>query len=159
VSSNGLTTGGRIKSPSPGRTSGSWNPYAIHADLQDCMQLNVGLIRVEKELLQALDVIASLKARLENVSVPGSRQYNPGWHMALDLHNMLRVAECCTLAAMERKESRGGHTRDDYPATEADWGKWNIVIRPARDGELTLVKEPLPQMPPDLQELFQEEAH
>ncbi|HLY67217.1 MAG TPA: FAD-binding protein, partial [Chloroflexota bacterium] len=137
--------------------SGGENPYAIHADLQDCMQNNVGLIRVETELKEALDTLQKLKQRLENVTVAGGRTYNPGWHMALDLHNMLRVSECCTLAALERKESRGGHTRDDYPSADAKWGKLNIIIRP-KNGELELTQEPLPEMPAELQELFQE-AH
>jgi succinate dehydrogenase / fumarate reductase, flavoprotein subunit len=137
--------------------SGGENPYAIHSDLQDCMQKNVGLIRIEPELKEALDTLQNLKQRLENVTVVGGRTYNPGWHMALDLHNMLRVAECCTLAAVERKESRGGHTRDDYPTADAQWGKVNIVIRP-KNGDLELTQEPLAQMPAELQELF-EEAH
>jgi succinate dehydrogenase / fumarate reductase flavoprotein subunit len=136
---------------------GGENPYAIHADLQECMQNNVGLIRVEPELKEALDTLQQLKQRLENVTVVGGRTYNPGWHLALDLRNMLRISECCTLAALERKESRGGHTRDDYPNADPEWGKKNVVIRP-RNGELDLRTEPLPQMPPDLQELFQE-AH
>jgi len=89
--------------------------------------------------------------------VGGGRAYNPAWHTALDLHNMLRVSECCTLAAIERKESRGGHTRDDYPGPDPQWGKVNIVIRP-KNGDLELSQEPLPEMPDDLKELF-EEAH
>ncbi|MFI5270024.1 MAG: FAD-binding protein, partial [Chloroflexota bacterium] len=137
--------------------SGGENPYAIHADLQDCMQKNVGLIRIEPELKEALDTLQLLKQRLEKVTVVGGRTYNPGWHMALDLHNMLRVAECCTLAAIERKENRGGHTRDDYPTADPQWGKVNIVIRP-KNGDLELSQEPLPEMPAVRQELF-EEAH
>jgi len=137
--------------------TGGENPYAIHADLQECMQQNVGLIRVEPELKTALDALQVLKQRLEKVTVVGGRAYNPGWHMALDLHNMLRVSECCTLAAIERKESRGGHTRDDYPMADPQWGKVNIVIRP-KNGDLELSQEPLPEMPAELKELF-EEAH
>ena len=137
--------------------TGGENPYAIHADLQDCMQNNVGLIRVESELNQALDILQQLKQRLDNVTVVGGRAYNPGWHMALDLRNMLRVSECCTLAALERKESRGGHTRDDYPTADPQWGKVNIVIRP-QNGDLVLSQEPLPEMPAELKELF-EESH
>ena len=141
----------------PFNGTGGENPYAIHADLQECMQNNVGLIRIEPELNQAVGTLQQLKQRLENVTVVGGRAYNPGWHMALDLHNMLRVSECCTLAAIERKESRGGHTRDDYPTADAKWGKINIVIRP-QNGDLTLSQEPLPEMPDELKELF-EEAH
>ena len=141
----------------PFDTNGGENPYAIHADLQDCMQNNVGLIRIEKEMLEAVDVIGSLKKRLPKVTVVGSRQYNPGWHLALDLQNMLTVSEACTRAALTRKESRGGHTRDDYPNTDAHFATVNIVIRP-KDGELTLSEEPLLEMPDDLKALF-EEAH
>ncbi len=142
----------------PFNGGGGENPYAIHADLQETMQNNVGLIRVEREMHQALDQIRQLKQRLEKVTVVGGRTYNPGWHLALDLQNMLRVSECCTLAALERKESRGGHTRDDYPAPDPEWGKKNVVIR-AKNGDLELSTEPLPEMPDELKELFKEEAH
>jgi len=141
----------------PFDTNGGENPYAIHADLQDCMQNNVGLIRIEKEMLEALDVIGRLKQRLATVAVVGNRQYNPGWHLALDLQTMLTVSEACTRAALTRKESRGGHTRDDYPNTDAHFATVNIVIRP-KDGELMLSEEPLPEMPDELKELF-EESH
>jgi succinate dehydrogenase flavoprotein subunit len=137
--------------------TGGENPYAIHADLQEIMQNNVGLIRVEPELRQALDTLESLQARLNNVTVVGGRAYNPGWHLALDLRNMLRISQCCTLAALDRKESRGGHTRDDYPSPDPEWGKKNVVIRP-HNSELELTTEPLPEMPDELKELFQE-AH
>ena len=141
----------------PFNTTRGENPYAIHADLQECMQNNVGLIRVENEMLGALDIIGGLKQRLGLVTVEGNRQYNPGWHLALDLQNMLTVSEACTLAALTRKESRGGHTRDDYPTTDPHFATVNIVIRP-KDGELTLSEEPLLEMPDDLKVLF-EEAH
>ncbi|HEX6512120.1 MAG TPA: fumarate reductase/succinate dehydrogenase flavoprotein subunit [Chloroflexota bacterium] len=141
----------------PFSNGGGENPYAIHADLQECMQNNVGLIRVEHELNEALDTLQKLKQRLDRITVVGGRTYNPGWHMTLDLQNMLRVSECCTLAAVERKESRGGHTRDDYPTADPKWGKVNVVIRP-KNGDLTLSSEPLPAMPDDLKALF-EEAH
>jgi succinate dehydrogenase / fumarate reductase, flavoprotein subunit len=141
----------------PLSSTGGENPYAIHADLQECMQNNVGLIRVEKELLEAVDTLKSLRQRLQNISVVGGRTYNPGWHLALDLQNLLTVSEACTLAALHRKESRGGHTRDDYPTTDAHFGKINVVIRP-RNGELDLTEEPIAEMPDDLKELF-EEAH
>jgi succinate dehydrogenase / fumarate reductase flavoprotein subunit len=141
----------------PFGNGGGENPYAIHADLQECMQNNVGLIRIESEMMQALNVLQKLKDRLEKVTVVGGRTYNPGWHMALDLQNMLRVSECCTLAALERKESRGGHTRDDYPSTDPHFAKVNVVIRP-QNGELVLSQEPLPEMPDDLKALL-EESH
>jgi succinate dehydrogenase / fumarate reductase flavoprotein subunit len=139
----------------PFNGSGGENPYAIHADLQNCMQNLVGIIRTEKELRQALDEIQVLKQRLKKVSVEGHRQYNPGWHLALDLHSLLSISEAVTLGALERKESRGGHTRDDYPNADPQFGKINIVIR-KKNGEWNLSHEPIPQMPDDLNALFEE---
>src|SRR6185503_14864275 len=97
----------------PFETKGSENPYKIHSDLQDCMQDLVGIIRVESELKQALEIIQQLKQRSKKVKIEGNRHFNTGWHLALDLHSLLTFAEAATLAAIERKESRGGHTRDD----------------------------------------------
>jgi succinate dehydrogenase / fumarate reductase, flavoprotein subunit len=135
---------------------GGENPYAIHADLQDCMQELVGIIRTEKELKQALDKLASFKQRLAKVSVEGNRQYNPGWHLALDLYSMLEVSETATLAAIERKESRGGHTRDDYPKADPKFAKVNVVVRKRQD-ELRISQEPLPEMPEELKKLVEEQ--
>jgi succinate dehydrogenase / fumarate reductase flavoprotein subunit len=139
----------------PFNNNGGENPYSIHADLQNCMQNLVGIIRTEKELQQALAEIEKLKQRLKQVSVEGHRQYNPGWHLALDLHSMLSVSEAVTMGALERKESRGGHTRDDYPNADAKFGKVNIVIR-KKNGAWSLNQEPLPEMPDDLKVLFEE---
>jgi succinate dehydrogenase / fumarate reductase flavoprotein subunit len=139
----------------PFESRGSENPYAIQAELQDCMQNLVGIIRVESELKQALDKIAQFKQRAKNSRVEGHRQYNPGWHLALDLHSLLSFAEAATVAAIERKESRGGHTRDDYPNTDAKFGKINVVIRKAGDG-LTVSHEPLPEIPEELKALVEE---
>jgi succinate dehydrogenase / fumarate reductase flavoprotein subunit len=139
----------------PFESRGSENPYAIQAELQDCMQNLVGIIRVESELKQALDKIAQFKQRAKNSRVEGHRQYNPGWHLALDLHSLLSFAEAATVAAIERKESRGGHTRDDYPNTDAKFGKTNVVIRKAGDG-LTVSHEPLPEIPEELKALVEE---
>jgi succinate dehydrogenase / fumarate reductase flavoprotein subunit len=139
----------------PFDNEGGENPYTIHSDLQDCMQEKVGLIRTESEMLEALDIIKGLWQRLDRVTVEGNRQYNPGWHLALSLRSMLTVSEACTLSAVERKESRGGHTRDDYPMTETGLGTINVVTR-LHDGEFTVAPEPLPQMPEDLQQLFEE---
>jgi len=139
----------------PFTRSGSENPYAIQADLQETMQNLVGLIRTEKEMKEALKRIEALKARARRTRVDGGRSYNPGWHTALDLASLLTVAECCTLGAIERKESRGGHTRDDHPYTDDTWGKINVVIR-ERQGALALSREALPEMPADLKALFQE---
>jgi succinate dehydrogenase / fumarate reductase flavoprotein subunit len=139
----------------PFEANGSENPYKIHSDLQDCMQNLVGIIRVESELKQALETLQQLKQRSRNVKVEGNRQFNTGWHLALDLHSLLTFAEAATLAAIERKESRGGHTRDDYPSADAKYAKVNIVVRKAGDS-MTLAQEPLPEMPEELKALLEE---
>ncbi|HET8578083.1 MAG TPA: fumarate reductase/succinate dehydrogenase flavoprotein subunit [Methylomirabilota bacterium] len=131
------------------------NPYAIHADLQECMQSLVGIIRTEGELRKALDELAVLKQRLGRVGVEGGREFNPAWHLALDLHSMLSVSEAVTLGALERKESRGGHTRDDYPMADDRFGKVNVVVR-RKNGQFGIAQESLPEMPDDLKKLFQE---
>jgi succinate dehydrogenase / fumarate reductase flavoprotein subunit len=135
--------------------AGGENPYAIQAELQDTMQSLVGIIRNERELKEALRRIEALKERAKKVRVEGGRTYNPGWHTALDLDALLTVAECSTLAALERRESRGGHTRDDYPAMDPEWGKVNVALR-QKDGALQVTREPLPTMPAELRALFEE---
>ena len=131
------------------------NPYAVHQDLQDTMQELVGIIRTEGELKAALEKLALLQDRAAGVRVEGNRQYNPGWHLALDLQSLLAVSECVATAALERKESRGGHTRDDYPKADPELGRLNIALR-LQDGKLGLRREPLPEMPEDLRQLFEE---
>ena len=111
--------------------------------------------RVEAELKEALKKLEVLKQRAAKVHVEGGRIYNPGWHLALDLASLLTVSECCALAALERKESRGGHTREDHPYTDDIWGTVNLVSRQQGD-RIELRREPLPQMPPELKALFQE---
>ena len=115
----------------------------------------VGIIRVEQELKDALKKLEALKQRAAKVRVEGGRIYNPGWHTALDLASLLTVSECCALAALERQESRGGHTREDHPYTDDTWGTVNLVARQQGD-RVDLRREPLPQMPPELGALFQE---
>ncbi len=139
----------------PFERAGAENPYAIQSELQETMQILVGLIRTEGELKEALKRIEKLKERAAKVGVEGHRQYNPGWHTALDLESLLTVAECCAVAALERTESRGGHTRDDHPYTDDQWGTVNVVLR-QRNEALQLTREPLPQMPAELKQLFQE---
>jgi succinate dehydrogenase / fumarate reductase flavoprotein subunit len=139
----------------PFERSGQENPYAIQSELQETMQSLVGLIRTESELTLALQRIAKLKERAAKVRVEGHRQYNPGWHLAIDLESLLTVAECCATAALERTESRGGHTRDDHPYTDDQWGTVNVVLR-QRNEVLQLTRESLPQMPDELKALFQE---
>jgi succinate dehydrogenase / fumarate reductase flavoprotein subunit len=130
------------------------NPYAVHEDLRKLMQTYVGIVRTEEDLKTALAELAKLRERAGRAKITGNIQYNPGWHLALDLSNMLDVSEAVTRAALERKESRGGHTREDYPDTDdKHWGKVNIVVR-QQGGELKVVQEPLPEMPADLKELL-----
>jgi succinate dehydrogenase / fumarate reductase flavoprotein subunit len=135
-----------------GREEGE-NPYAIQQDLQDCMQRLVGIIRREDELKEAQKELAALKERAKRVKVEGHRQYNPGWHLALDLDPLLTLSECLTMGALQRTESRGGHTREDYPRTDDELGKVNMVIS-RREDELSIRAEPLPQMPDELEALL-----
>jgi succinate dehydrogenase / fumarate reductase flavoprotein subunit len=139
----------------PFEVEGGENPYTIQKDLQDVMQRLVGIIRKEEELRESLEEIAKLKARAKKLSVEGHRQYNPGWHLALDLANMLVVSECIAKAALERQESRGGHTRDDFPTPDDGWGALNLVLTlPPGSDDVDLKHQPLPVMPDDLKELF-----
>jgi len=121
----------------------------------------VGIIRHESEMLEALARLEKLKERAAGVLVEGHRQFNPGWHLALDLRNMLLVSECVARAALERQESRGGHTRDDYPEASRDWRQVNIVCSlepPVPDdgalGGVAVRRQPLPVMPGELLGLF-----
>jgi succinate dehydrogenase / fumarate reductase flavoprotein subunit len=133
------------------------NPYSIHRDLEDTMHNLVGIIRTEVELKQALDEIGAYRERTERVSVEGHRQFNPGWHLALDLRSMLAVSECIARAALERRESRGGHTRDDFPSTDPEFATVNVRVRRAEDGSGTVIDHlQLPEMPDDLRALFEE---
>ena len=136
---------------------GGENPYALHAELQETMNALVGIIRTAPEVQQALDTIATLRERIQHLSVAGKRRYNPGWHLALDLPNMLTVSECIAKAALEREESRGGHTRDDFPKPTPEWGALNLICS-QQDGSVSLTRQPLPQMPDDLATLFQEQS-
>jgi succinate dehydrogenase / fumarate reductase flavoprotein subunit len=137
-----------------GRKTGE-NPYEIQRDLQEVMQTLVGIIRTESELKEALVRIGRLEERAARVGVEGGLTYNPGWHLALDLQNLIAVSGAIALAALERRESRGGHTRDDYPAADPRFGKVNVVVR-MRDGQLGVVQEPLPEMPAELRTLLEE---
>src|SRR5680860_1413019 len=133
----------------------SENPYTIQKDLQAVMQRLVGIIRKADELRESLAEIEKLKERAKYLSVEGHRQYNPGWHLALDLTNMLIVSECIAKAALEREESRGGHTRDDFPGPSDEWATTNLVL--TLPGEsVSLKHQPLPVMPEDLKTLFEE---
>jgi succinate dehydrogenase / fumarate reductase flavoprotein subunit len=139
----------------PFSDEGGENPYTIQQDLQDVMQRLVGIIRAEDELWESLKQIEELKERAKHLTVEGNRQYNPGWHLALDLTNMLRVSECIAKAALMRHESRGGHTRDDFPGPDPVWGTKNLVLT-ENDGKIELNEQPLPVMPEELQSMFEE---
>ncbi|MGD0373800.1 MAG: fumarate reductase/succinate dehydrogenase flavoprotein subunit [Streptosporangiaceae bacterium] len=129
------------------------NAYQVHAELQQTMNDLVGIIRREHELKAALGELDKLRVRAAHVSVPGGRAYNPGWHLALDLRNMLLVSDCIAQAALERQESRGGHTRDDFPEMSPDWRKVNLVC--SLDGDKAQVShQPIIPMRPDLLALF-----
>jgi succinate dehydrogenase / fumarate reductase flavoprotein subunit len=142
----------------PFNTEGGENPYTVHQELQTVMQNLVGIIRTESELSSAVKEIDDLRRRIDNLTVEGHRQYNPGWNLALDLRNMLLVSEAVAKAALERKESRGGHTRDDYPMTDYDyWGKRNLVCELASNGEVAIREQALPEPPTELATLLEEQ--
>jgi succinate dehydrogenase flavoprotein subunit len=129
------------------------SPYEVHAELQQTMNDLVGIIRREQELRDALAALEKFKERAKTLAVPGERAYNPGWHYAQDVRNMLLVGECVAMAALEREESRGGHTREDHPAMEPEWRKVNLIL--TLDGDkIDMVHQPLPVIRPDLLDLF-----
>ncbi len=139
----------------PFEREGGENPYALHSELQELMQERVGIWRSGKALAEALKTILRLRERASLTSITGARMYNPGWHLCRDLLHMLDVAEMITRSALERKESRGSHTRDDYPRPVDDpWGRVNLVLRGER-GEMRIRQEPVPPMPPELWQLFE----
>jgi succinate dehydrogenase / fumarate reductase flavoprotein subunit len=140
----------------PFENAGAEGPYAIQYALQDMMQELVGIVRREEEMLKALDCIQQFKERVERAGVGGNREYNSGWHTALDLHNLLTVSEIVTRAALERKESRGAHFRDDYPAKDDKAGQFNIVVRKGADGLMQLTRAQIPEMPAELKQIIQE---
>ena len=140
----------------PFERDGGEGPYALQYALQEKMQDLVGIVRQEKEMLQALDVIQELKTRAERSGVTGNREYNSGWHTAIDLDNLLTVSEMVTKAALERKESRGAHFRDDYPDKDKQFGSFNIVIRKGADGEMQIHRVQIPEMPQELKQIIEE---
>ena len=137
----------------PFEEDGGENPYTLHQELQQTMNDLVGIIRRADELKDALARLQVLKERSKHLTVEGHRQFNPGWHLALDLQNMLIVSECIAKAALERQESRGGHTRDDFPKMDPEWRKVNIICEFV-DADVQIHQQPLPAMPLELLELF-----
>ncbi len=133
----------------------SENPYAVHDELQQKMNDLVGIIRREDEVREALEMLDQLDERVKNVGVQGDRPFNPGWHLALDLRNMMAVCRCVALAALERTESRGGHTREDFPKMDPQWRGVNLVCTLDPAGEVVLRHQPVPEIRQDLLELFE----
>ncbi|HJQ21952.1 MAG TPA: fumarate reductase/succinate dehydrogenase flavoprotein subunit [Gemmatimonadaceae bacterium] len=131
-------------------------PYQVQHALQETMQDLVGIVRREDEMQRALKTIGELQSRASRVGVAGNREYNPGWHTALDLRHLLTVSEAITRSALERKESRGGHFRDDYPEKSKDFGTFNIIIRRGSTGEMRLERQPIAPMPPELAAIIEE---
>ncbi|HMJ19922.1 MAG TPA: fumarate reductase/succinate dehydrogenase flavoprotein subunit [Gemmatimonadaceae bacterium] len=138
------------------RRDGGEGPYQVEHDLQTMMQELVGIVRREDEMRRALDGLKALQERARKVSVTGNREYNPGWHTALDLQNLLTVSEIVARSALERKESRGGHFRDDFPEKDPAYGKFNIVVKRGPNGEMQVVREPIPEMRDDLKRIVEE---
>jgi succinate dehydrogenase / fumarate reductase flavoprotein subunit len=134
------------------------SPYKIQHELQDMMQDLVGIVRCEEEMVRALEGIDRLNARAKQVVVHGNREYNPGWHTALDLANLLTVSEAITRAAIERKESRGGHFRDDYPDKDKGYAAFNFLVRKGSDGGMQVIRQPIPPLPEELKAVIQEQA-
>jgi succinate dehydrogenase / fumarate reductase, flavoprotein subunit len=132
-------------------------PYQVQQELQTMMQTLVGIVRTEAEMKRALQGIDRLKHRASLVGVTGNREYNPGWHTGLDLGNLLTVSEAITRAAIDRKESRGGHFREDYPEKDPAGATYNIVIRKGEDAQMRLSREPVPEMPPELKRIVQDQ--
>jgi succinate dehydrogenase / fumarate reductase flavoprotein subunit len=137
------------------RTSGE-GPYQVQESLQETMQDLVGIVRTQGEMERALTVVGALKQRAARVSVSGNREYNPGWHTALDLKNLLTVSEAIAKCALERKESRGGHFRDDYPDKDPAFAAFNHIVKKGANGEMEVSRSPIAPMRDDLKAIVEE---
>jgi succinate dehydrogenase / fumarate reductase flavoprotein subunit len=131
-------------------------PYQIQHALQEMMQELVGIVRTEEEMTRALGRLAELETKAAVVAVTGNREYNPGWHTALDLHNLLTVSQAITRSALLRKESRGGHFRSDFEGKSEEWAKKNVVLKKAADGTMQVDTLPIREMPPELKAIIEE---
>jgi succinate dehydrogenase / fumarate reductase flavoprotein subunit len=140
----------------PFERQGREGPYQVQYDLQNMMQELVGIVRNESDMRRALEGILALRKRAAEVGVGGNREYNPGWHTAMDLENLLACSEAVTLSALERKESRGGHFREDFPDKDAAYAGFNVICRRGAEGEMQIVRQPLPEMRADLQQIVEE---
>jgi succinate dehydrogenase / fumarate reductase flavoprotein subunit len=132
------------------------SPFDVQFALQDMMQQLVGIVRNETEMLRAVEYLQMMRKRAVSVRVTGNREYNAGWHTAMDLNNLLTVSEAVTIAALERKESRGAHFREDYPQKDEKNGKFNLVIFKGEDGQMQIRKESLPEVREDLKKIIEE---
>jgi succinate dehydrogenase / fumarate reductase flavoprotein subunit len=140
----------------PLEREGGPRPYDIQFELQDFMQDLVGIVRNEKDMALALEKLADMKKRAAGVSAGGNREYNPGWHTAIDLRNLLTVSEAIALSAIDRKESRGAHFREDFPEKSAAEGTYNHTVMPGPDGSMVLQREPLPAMTDEMKQIIEE---
>jgi succinate dehydrogenase / fumarate reductase flavoprotein subunit len=145
----------RVLAPFEGSGDGV-GPYKVQHDLQEMMQDLVGIVRRENEMVRALERLAELRRRAEGVRVDGNRAYNPAWHTALDLRHLLTVSEAVTRSAIERKESRGAHFRDDLPRPDPAFGKVNVVVKKGRDGEMHIERRPIAPMPAELKQIIED---
>ena len=141
-----------------GRDDAGEGPYQVQQALQDMMQDNVGIIRTETELDHALDALAELRGRAAKVKVHGNREWNSGWHAALDLEPLLTVSEAVAVTARERKESRGAHSRNDYRSKDPEWGKANLIVEKGEDGSMQVRKEPVVPLPERLAKIIEEQG-
>ncbi|PYJ91947.1 MAG: fumarate reductase/succinate dehydrogenase flavoprotein subunit [Verrucomicrobia bacterium] len=155
INTNDIDSAAREALASFERSNGE-NPYAIQKDLQETMQNLVGIVRTETEMREALEKIGNFKTRAKKAAVTGNREYNPGWHTALDLKNLLTISEAITRAALDRKESRGAQFREDYPDKEERFSKVNTIMSKAADDSMQVRLEPLPEMPDDLKQIIEE---
>ena len=134
------------------------NPYKIQQDLQGMMQDLVGIVRDDSEMRRALEELSALNRRASQAGVTGHREYNNGWHTALDLQNLLIVSEAITRSALERRESRGGHFRQDYPDKDPSFATFNVATRRGADGSMVVFRVPLPELPAELKQIIAENA-
>jgi len=139
------------------RSTDTQGPYQIQHELQAKMQELVGIVRTEPEMLMALEEIGKFQKRAREVAVHGNREYNSGWHTALDLPNLLTVSEAITRSARERRESRGGHFREDYPNKDKAFGEFNVIVRRGPAAEMKVVRENIPPLPAELKQIIEEQ--
>ena len=133
------------------------NPYKVQQDLQETMQALVGIVRIESEIQEAIAKVAAFRERASRVGIDGHREYNAGWHTCIDLRNLLDVSEAIARSALERKESRGGHFREDFPDKKDEFATFNFGTKRQADGSMTVFRVPLPPIPPELKQVIEEQ--